>query len=72
MPNADEPGLGLRKAFDEIRTAEAEGDDWLTGFVDLVDDGNLIGGDVDVTFAITDADEQGEDDDVVGIWQPGA
>ena len=52
-----EPRLCLREALNEIGTSEAKGDDRLAGFVDLLDERDLVRGHIDIALAIAYADE---------------
>src|SRR5205807_2087962 len=55
-----EPSLRLRETLDQIGAAEPQGDDGLAGFEELIGERRLLGGDVDIAFAVTDAHEKRE------------
>src|SRR3974390_1687647 len=62
-----EPGFGFREAFDGRGAAKCGGDYGFAGFVKLVNERNLVGGNVDIALAVADTDKQREDRDVVRV-----
>ncbi len=62
-----EPGLRLWETLDQIGAAEAQRDDRLAGFEELVGERCLLCGNVDIAFAVADAYEKREQGDVVSV-----
>ena len=62
-----QPGFGLRKTFDQIRTAECKRDDWFTGLINLLGERGLFRRHIHVPFAIADAYEQPQNCDIIRI-----
>ncbi len=62
-----EPRGSFREARDQVWAAECSDYDRLSGGEQLSDDGALLGGEGNVTFAVGDAHEEGGDGDVVGV-----
>ncbi len=67
MPKAESHVSACGKAFDEVGTAQSGGDHGLARIVELIDQGNLVRGDVDIALAIADAHKQSKDGDIVSV-----